>query len=473
MRTKIIATIGPASNSKVKIMELALAGVRIFRLNFSHGDASKFVDIIKYIREVEESTRIPLTIMQDLSGPKIRLGVLQGEPSISVEKGMQLLLGPAHQYTEDEPFLPFDHPVIMESLVKGDRLVLADGGLQFIVDSRRDNGLVVLEAQNSGLITSRKGLALPGKTIKVPALTEKDKVDLAQGLILGVDAVAISYVQTPEDVIETKNIILAAGKSIPVVVKLERQGAVDRLDEILREADVVMVARGDLGVECPLPMLPAIQKKIIASCNKAAKPVIVATQMLLSMVNSPAPTRAETTDVANAVLDGADCVMLSEETAMGNFPVETVAYMREITKQAEGLIIERHELKAPGDHKGMEEHLAYSACLLADKVKATAIISHSMSGSSARQLAAVRPPQKVYGLTPEREALKALNFSWGVEPVFIENPQEDLSHTSRCENFIMKNAAFHPDDRLIITAGQRQRAGGHRRGTNLVKVFWK
>ncbi len=472
MKTKIIATIGPASNSKEKIIELALAGVRIFRLNFSHGDASMFVDIIKNIRDAEVVTKIPLTIMQDLSGPKIRLGTLQGEGSITVTKGMKLLLGPTAKYTEELPYLPFDHDIILESLVPNDRLVLADGGLQFHVTEKRSDDLIILEANNEGLITSRKGLALPGKATKVPALTEKDRKDLAQGLILGVDAVAISYVQTPEDVIETKNIILAAGKNIPVVVKLERQGAVDRLDEILREADIVMVARGDLGVECPLPMLPGIQKRIIRACNKAAKPVIVATQMLLSMVNSPAPTRAETTDVANAVLDGADCVMLSEETAMGNFPVETVAYMREITKQAESLIVERHKLKEPSEEKGIAEFLAYSACLLAEKSKAVAIVSHSMSGSSARQLSACRPPQQVYGLTPEIEALKALNFSWGVTPVLIDTPAEEQSHTGRCENFILNNAVFHPGDRMVITAGQAQR-GGRRRGTNLVKIFWK
>ncbi len=473
MKTKIIATIGPASNSKEKIMELALAGVRIFRLNFSHGDASKFVDIIQHIREVEEAIHTPLTIMQDLSGPKIRLGTLQGESSITASKGMQLLLGPTTSYCDEMPYLPFDHKIILDSLETGDRLVLADGGLQFHVVERRADNLIVLEAHNSGIITSRKGLALPGKATKVPALTEKDKVDLAQGLILGVDAVAISYVQTPEDVIETKNIILAAGKSIPVVVKLERQGAVDRLDEILRETDIVMVARGDLGVECPLPMLPTIQKRIIRACNKAAKPVIVATQMLLSMVNSPAPTRAETTDVANAVLDGADCVMLSEETAMGNYPVETVTYMREITKQAEALIVERTKLKEPSAEKGIPEFLAYSACLLAEKSKATAIVSHSMSGSSARQLSACRPPQQVYGLTPEKEALKALNFSWGVTPVFISDPAKETGHTKRCESFIALNSKFHPDERFVITAGQSQASGGRSRGTNLVKVYWK
>lgn len=471
MKTKIVATIGPASNKKATLKRLTEAGVRIFRLNFSHGDASMFVDIIRHIREVEEELGIPVTIMQDLSGPKIRLGVLQ-EKSITVTKGMRLLLGPTEAHTTEMPYLPFDHTIILESLNPGDRMVLADGGLQFTVLERRADGLVTLEANNSGIVTSRKGLALPGKATRVPALTEKDRKDLAAGLILGVDAVAISYVQTPEDVVEAKNIILAAGKNIPVVVKLERQGAVDRLDEILRETDVVMVARGDLGVECPLPMLPGLQKRIIRACNKASKPVIVATQMLLSMVNSPAPTRAETTDVANAVLDGADCVMLSEETAMGNFPVETVEYMREITTQAEKLLLEQRQLKEPDADKGIPEFLAYSACLLAEKAKSKAIVSHSMSGSSARQLASRRPPQTIYALTPEAETVKALNFSWGVIPVHIADPNAETSHMGRAERFIDANPIFQPEEYIVITAGQPKK-GGQARGTNLVKIYWK
>ncbi len=290
MRTKIVATIGPASNSKEKLKALAEAGVSVFRLNFSHGGASDFVNIIKYIREVEEELGRPITIMQDLSGPKIRLGVVP-ENTIQVSKGMRLLLGPSARRVAELPYLPFDHDVILESLEPGDRMVLADGGLQFIVRERRSDGLVLLEADNAGLVTSRKGLALPGKATKVRALTGKDKKDLADGLQLGVDAVAISYVQTADDVREAKALIAAAGRHVPVVVKLERQSAVDNLAEILQETDIVMVARGDLGVECPLPQLPALQKRIISACNKASKPVIVATQMLLSMVNSPAPTR--------------------------------------------------------------------------------------------------------------------------------------------------------------------------------------
>lgn len=476
MKTKIVATIGPASNTRDKLKALAEEGVSIFRLNFSHGTAADFVTIIGHIRDVEKELNKPITIMQDLSGPKIRLGIVE-EGSIQVTKGMRLLLGPTSQRPKhaDLPFLPFDHTVILETLEHGDCLVLADGGLQFTVEERRGDDLVVLEANNSGIVTSRKGLALPGKATKVRALTEKDKRDLAEGLALGVDAVAISYVQTADDVREAKKLIAGAGRNVPVVVKLERQSAVDNLNEILEETDIIMVARGDLGVECPLPQLPALQKRIIRACNNVSKPVIVATQMLLSMVNSPAPTRAETTDVANAVLDGADCVMMSEETAMGNFPVETVRYMRRITDAAEKLLLERRpKAEEPAAEKGISEYLAYSACLLADKARASAIVAHSVSGASARLLSSCRPSQDIYALTPDPGTIKRMNFSWGVVPVAVEDPQTIASHLDRAESFIARCDAICPGESAVITAGQQTGSSkATPRGTNLVKIYWK
>ncbi len=472
VRTKIVATIGPASNTRERLKELAQAGVSIFRLNFSHGGAADFVDIIGHIRAIEAELNHPLTIMQDLSGPKIRLGAIR-EKTIQVSKGMRLLLGPTDRYTNELPYLPFDHEIILQSLVKGDHLVLADGGLQFVVEECRTDGLVLLAAENSGIVTSRKGLALPGKATRVRALTDKDKRDLNDGLRLGVDAVAISYVQTADDVREAKEIIAASGRNIPVVVKLERQGAVENLDAILAATDAVMVARGDLGVECPLPQLPALQKHIIAACNRLSKPVIVATQMLLSMVNSPAPTRAETTDVANAVLDGADCVMLSEETAMGNFPVETVRYMRRITDEAEKLLLEDRRTESPDTATDISSFLAYSACLLAKRASAQAIVAHSISGASARLIAAHRPAQPVYALTPDPVTFKALNFSWGVHPVLVSQPDVETSHLRRAQQFICDNEAIAPGQCAVITAGQRTGSSSTPRGTNLVKIYWK
>lgn len=469
MRTKIIATIGPASRSPEVLTRLVKAGVSIFRLNFSHGDASMFVELIALLRDIERNHGRPITILQDLSGPKIRIGDLT-QGSLTIAKGDKLLLGPTPGPEDARPFIPFDHPAVLAEFEPGDRVVLSDGGLQFRVTASGPDGTFELEASNNGIITSRKGLALPGKSVRLAALTDKDRKDLADGLALGVDAVALSYVQTPEDILDAKEIIEASGRNIPVIAKLERQNAVDRLDDILAVTDIIMVARGDLGVECPLPELPGMQKRIIRACNRAAKPVIVATQMLLSMVNSPSPTRAETTDVANAVLDGADCVMLSEETAMGSFPVETVEFMHQIATKAEELHFETQRLREPDEGRGVADFLAYSACLLAEKTKAKAIVSHSVSGSSARLISSRRPRQRVYAIAPSPVAQRWLNFSWGVYP---EGGDESIpAHLERAERFIDHCPEISHGDDVVITAGQ-PRPGDMPRGTNLVKIYRK
>lgn len=262
MKTKIIATLGPACNTPEKLSQLIDAGARIFRLNFSHGDASSFISIIDMIRQLELKHGVPITILQDLAGPKIRIGTLE-EGTVSFEKGSRAYLGPAKPDKLDVPFIPFDKREILEGLEEEDRLVLADGTLQFLVKAKAPGGFII-EADNSGIVTSRKGLALPGKSVRLPALTDKDKQDLADGMRLGVDAVALSYVQTPEDILEARSIIKAAGRNIPICAKLERQNAVDRLEEILAVTDIIMVARGDLGIECPLSKLPP---RACASCG--------------------------------------------------------------------------------------------------------------------------------------------------------------------------------------------------------------
>jgi pyruvate kinase len=320
------------------------------------------------------------------------------------------------------------------------------------------------------MVTSRKGLALPGKSVRLPALTDVDKKNLMDGLRLGVDAVALSYVQTPEDILDARKIIEASGRNIPICAKLERQNAVDRLSDILEVTDIVMVARGDLGIECPLPALPAMQKRIISACNAANKPVIVATQMLLSMVNNPTPTRAETTDVANAVLDGADCVMLSEETAMGNFPVETVSFMGRIAEEAESLLTERKRFSGLSMVDNTPDFLSYSACLIAERVDAEAIVAHSVTGRAGRNLSAYRPRQPIFILTPDPTVLRHLNFSWGVTPCLAD---ESISgHLQRAESYIEASPRFLPGTSMIITAGQ-PKEGIPAHGTNLVKIYRK
>lgn len=468
MKTKILATIGPACDTPEKISQLIEAGARIFRLNFSHGTASSFIEIINAIRQVELRHGVPITILQDLAGPKIRIGILE-EGTISFEKGGTAFLGPNRPSNLDIPFIPFTQKEILEGLEEEDRLVLADGTLQFLVKAKAPGGFII-EADNSGIVTSRKGLALPGKSVKLPALTDKDKQDLADGLRLGVDAVALSYVQEPEDILEARSIIRAAGRNIPICAKLERQNAVDRLDDILAVTDIIMVARGDLGIECPLQTLPTMQKRIINACNKASKPVIVATQMLLSMVNNPVPTRAETTDVANAVLDGADCVMLSEETAMGNYPVEAVSFMTKITGEAESLLLERRRFSHNSLERDQQDFLPYAACLLAENQNAVALVAHSISGSSGRTLSSKRPSQPIFVLTPDHTVMRHLNFSWGITPCLAEDAMP--GHLERAEFFIDSHDRFKKGDRIVITAGQ-PRYGEAPEGTNLVKIYTK
>ena len=475
-KTKIIATIGPASCKPEILANIIRAGARILRLNFSHGSAESFREIIATVRDLEKTFGYPVTLLQDLAGPKIRIGdIVEGKLTFS--KGDTAYLGISAPADTSMPFLPFDHAAILRSLVVGDRMVLADGTLEFTVKECKNEELFVLEVVNNGIVTSRKGLALPDKTIPLPALTDKDKKDLREGLRLGIDAVALSFVQSASDILEAKSIIRAEGRDVPVIAKLERQTAVQHFDEILAVADIIMVARGDLGVECPLPLLPGMQKSIIKACNRAAKPVIVATQMLLSMVNNLSPTRAETTDVANAVLDGADCVMLSEETAMGSYPVETVAFMGEIAAQAEsianGRAMRREEYETG---EGATSFITYAACRLASEIKADAIVGYSVSGFSTRTLASRRPAYPFYAISPFSRTLHTLNFTWGVKPVFIEN--EDHGHLETVEKFVIESEAFKAGAVVILTAGQaRSGVSAETRseilGANLLKVFVK
>ena len=492
MRTKIIATIGPASNKKEILKKFIAEGVRIFRLNFSHGSAPDFAQLIKTIRALEADLGKPLTILQDLAGPKIRIGQLAND-SIAINRGQKVLFGlgasaslkqpkaspSARKGQQQEsrpapnsclPLNPFNNKTILQRLELGDKLDLADGALQLEVCGRLNDFLLELKAQNSGVITSRKGVALPGKPIDLPALTPQDRKNLLDGLKLGVDAVALSYVQTAQDILQARKIIKKAGRNIPIIAKLERAIAIDRLDEILAATDMVMVARGDLGVECPLEDLPAAQKHIIRACNQAARPVIVATQMLLSMVRSPKPTRAEVTDVANAVLDGADCLMLSEETAVGAYPVECVRYMGKIASNAEGLLFSDDFLIKPMEHHGVPDFLAYCACLLAEKSNAHALVAHSSSGATARLLSVRQPRHPIYALTPCQEVVHALNFCWGVRPCLV--PDQSLRQLERVENFIENNHLFTKGQAFVITAGQPKQEKTSS-PTNLVKIYIK
>lgn len=466
MRTKIIATLGPASEKVEVIKGLIENGVSIFRLNFSHGRAKDFQNLVQKIRTIEEDLKKPLTILQDLCGPKIRIGKLKKSP-LSVHKGDIFYLGKGPEDAEN--FIPFPQLELLENLQPQDLVKISDGGLSFEV-IKNDAQELVLKAKDIGLITSGKGITFPGKELKLSALTEKDKQDILEGIDLGVDALALSFVQGPKDIAQAKAICAKKNKNLPVIAKLERQAALDRLEDILNIADGIMVARGDLGLECPLPSLPFLQKNIIRKCKQEGKPVIVATQMLLSMVSTPMPTRAETTDVANAILDGADCVMLSEETAIGNYPIEAVRYMREIGEEAEKNFFLLRKSIAEPIQEDTERSITHAACIIAKKLQAKALLAHTNSGTTARLLSSFRPKEPIYGLSPNPEVLKYMNFFWGVIPILTGQKIDD--HLRRVENFVENSSLFNKEDLLVITAGH-PKEGKQSCPTNLIKVYIK
>jgi len=478
MLTKIVATLGPASLAPDTMREMVRHGVRIFRLNFSHADAAYFAPIVKTIRSLESELGVPLTAMADLCGPKTRIGEVAASPR-TVDKGEALLLGLPDERPDpardERVFVSLDVPELLAGLRVGMPVNLSDGLLQFHVTRElKADRLYEIEAQNAGLLSSNKGIAFPGKHHPMPALTPKDVKDLHEGLDVGVDAVAISFVQNAADVVQTKDEIKRHGVWAPVVSKLERQNAVDNLDEILAVTDAVMVARGDLGLECPIPQLPIMQKKIIRACRHAQRPVIVATQMLLSMVKNPIPTRAESTDVANAILDGADCVMLSEETAVGDYAVEAVKVMQQISENALEYYLERIQAPyAPKREKNPRKFVAYSACLLAENLEAKAILCHTVSGANARLTSSRRPRQNIYAMTSDSRVMRFLNFAWGVKPRLIEFGRDgEADHMERVEAFVDDCPDFAPGESVVITAGLPT-PGDAAPGTNEIKIYCK
>lgn len=472
MRTKIVATLGPASTDKNIMKEMVHLGVRIFRLNFSHSNAAHFEPIVRQIREVEKETGVCLTVMGDLCGPKIRIGEVVGSP-LQINKGDKVFLGAPDMVDKSNGmFISLDVPELLEGLAAGMPVSLSDGMLQFrVTQVVEPDQLVIMEAQNGGILTSHKGITFPGKTLKVAAMTEKDRQDLHEGLDIGIDAVALSFVQSRDDIDDLKAEISRHGTWIPVVAKVERKNAVDKLDSILDAADAIMVARGDLGLECSPAELPIIQKKILRACRHAQKPAIVATQMLLSMVKNPLPTRAESTDVANAMLDGTDCVMLSEETAIGNYPLEAVRFIHEIAHYAEPYYLKRiNGPYVPKPEKNPPKFLAYSACLMAENADSSALVCHSTTGATARYICSRRPAQPIYAMTTDTRVMRWMNFFWAIIPV--ESSLEPYSHQKRAEKFVQESALFRPGENVIIASGQATPGMGTVM-TNEIKVYYK
>ncbi len=450
-RTKIVCTLGPATNTPERIRALMEAGMNVVRLNFSHGDREEHRQSIRTIREVSAACGREVGILQDLCGPKIRLGTLpEGERRLVPGEQITLTTG----RTGGDDLLPVSYPYLVEDVQPEDQIMLADGLVELRVVERRDDGLLC-EVLVGGGVSSHKGVNLPGSTLRVPSFTHKDSLDLQVGLEEEVDMVALSFVRHEQDVEPVLEQIAGARSRPLLIAKIEKPQAVERVEQILRRVDGVMVARGDLGVEMPVEQVPMIQKRVIRKARQAAKPVITATQMLRSMVESPRPLRAETTDVANAILDGTDAVMLSEETAIGRYPIKAVRMLDRIARNVEPHFDTCRMLDEPGSAllPVTAGALSRAACALARDVEAGVIIASTTSGSTARMIARFRPHATVVGFTPQRRVQRQLTLSWGVIPALAEVYPDTDTMFDLVERWAAANGLAKPGDRLVVTAG--------------------
>jgi pyruvate kinase len=462
-RTKIVCTIGPASESEHAIESMIRCGMNVARLNFSHGTQEGHRKKIRTIRKISDKLGIPVAILQDLGGPKIRIGTV-AEPGVRLEVGDTFVL--TSEPVESGTFrVSVSYPQLPGEVREGDTILLADGMLELKVVSVREPDIYCHVVQG-GILTSHKGINLPSRTVGLPALTEKDKIDLLFGISEGVDYVAASFVRDPEDVLRVKNIIHENGGDIPLVAKIEKHEAVKNLDDILDAADGVMVARGDLGVEIPLAEVPLIQKRIIKAANLKGKPVITATQMLRSMVDSPRPTRAEATDVVNAVLDGTDAVMLSEETAMGGYPVEAVRFMVNLLQSAEKGFPHGHYL-AMRPETLVSPSVAHASCVLAAHLNAAAIVPNTQSGLTAIHISRFRPSCPILALSPHVSTARRLCLYWGVKPRVIAKPKDTDDMIDNAAKSVRDSGYVSSGDVVVITAGHPVWVPGT---TNMIRV---
>ena len=465
-RTKIICTIGPASRDPQTLRRLMDAGMNVCRLNFSHGTQDERAALIKDIRRVAGAAGRHVAILQDLAGPKIRTGPV-ASGAVTLEKGAAFRLT-NREVPGDATEVGLTYPDLPRTVKVGDTLMLADGLMELTVEStnRTDvNCRVVM----GGELGSHKGINLPDRSIDAPILSAKDRSDLDFGLAQDVDYIALSFVRGPQDVAAVNEIVAAAGKDTPVIAKIEKFEALDHIDDIIDESGGIMVARGDLGVEIPLEQVPRTQKMIITKTNAAAKPVITATQMLRSMVDHPRPTRAEVTDVANAILDGTDAIMLSEETAMGKYPVQAVEVMTHVAAETESTFdFLGWTLKFKDDKKvSFEAAVALGAVEMANDIGAAAIITCTKSGSTTRLVARHRPWQKLLAMTPELETAREMALVFGAEPLLSEMVDSGDVLEENAIKAAVKAGFVKKGDAVVITAGLPFHVEGT---TNLIKI---
>ncbi len=465
-KTKIVCTIGPASRSARILRRLILAGMDVARLNFSHGTHEEHLRVLRRVRRISGRTGQPVAVLQDLSGAKIRLGEIENGECV-VERNRRLILT-TRKVLGDGERVALNRRRLPQEVKPGEPILINDGAVRLRVIEVVGKE-IICKVLDGGRLSSRKGINLPKTFLRSPALTPKDRADIRFGMENSVDFVALSFVRKAADVKKLRKIISASGKDIPIIAKIETRMALENLEEIVKEADGVMVARGDLGVETDLESVPLAQKRIIRLCNRMGKPVITATQMLESMVVNLTPTRAEVTDVANAILDGSDAVMLSAETAVGKHAVKTVQIMSKIAmKTEEGLpAMEPGKIITPAGETEVPDAIAHAAATMAWDIGVRAIVACTISGGTARLIARYRPRVPILAASPAPTTVRRLSLTWGVFPVLVkemERPEEMVS--AAVEAFVSRRL-LRKGDRAVVVAGISPGTPG---GANMLQI---
>jgi len=463
-KTKIVCTIGPASESPQILETLIQAGMNVARLNFSHGTHEEHFEKIKTIRQIAERLNQPVAILQDLSGPKIRIGKVK-EGGVELRRGENFFLT-NREIMGDGKGVSVSYFSLPNEVKPGDTILLSDGtiDLQVLETNGQD---IQCRVVVGGVLTSHKGINVPTGTILASAFTEKDHEDLLFGIQNGVDLIGLSYVKKAADIEKVKNVLKRESADIPVIAKIERKEALENIDGILSISDGIMVARGDLGMETPLEKIPNVQKMLIRKANGLGKPVITATQMLRSMVDHTQPTRAEVTDIVNAIYDGTDAVMLSEETASGRFPLEAFQMMAKIALAAEEEFPHDQFLRREGGGTDLPQAISHASSFLAEEVRATAIVTPTESGSTARWVSRLRPRQPILALSRHLSTVRRLNLCWGVHPFFIADWKDTDDMLERSKRMPKELGIASTGDRIVIIAGVPISIPGT---TNLIKV---
>lgn len=462
LKTKIVATIGPASSNETTLQRMIKHGMSVARLNFSHGSYDDHLKNIKSIRNLSKTLNIPVAILQDLCGPKIRLSRMDNP--VELKKGKTITLAADASLKAD---LYTDFKELPQLVEPNDTVLIDDGYIELKVLSV-DSRSITCRVTVPGLAKSRKGINLPDTSVSIPVFTTKDKEDLAFGLAQGIDMVAVSFVESAENIIPIREMMetYAHERDIPVIAKIERPAALKNIEKILEAFDGIMIARGDLGVEIPPEEVPVIQKKLINMANDRNKLVITATQMLESMISNPRPTRAEASDVSNAILDGTDAVMLSGETAAGKYPVESVEMMKRIALTTENSLLYNYVIEREKDFFSYTEAIVKSASEMADDLKAKAILVFTRSGNTALLLSQYRPRCPILAFTPHEDAVMKMAAYWGVSPHFIEFVEHTDEMILRGEEHVRKEGMVKPGDLVITVAGVTRMKGA----TNMLRV---